>query len=599
MVLMPAAMGRARGAGSDGRKYHWRIHARDPAAIAELSRSAAISPVTAHLLLNRGISDPERARAFLDAKLGDLADPETIPGAVEAAERIVRAIRDDRKIVIYGDYDVDGVCGTSILWSCLKMAGASEVEYYIPHRVDEGYGVNADALRKLASEHKASLIVTVDCGISAVREAEIARELGVEYIVTDHHTIGLTLPRADAIVHPRLPGGLPASADLCGAGVAFKLAWQVSKSFGTGKRASPHMREFLMRSLGHVALATIADVMPLSDENRILVRRGLEGIGQNPTPGLRALLAVSGSLGKRRLTAGTVGFNLAPRINAAGRIERAMMAVELLTTDNQDRAAEIASELDRCNTDRKAVEIKIVEQARAMLEAQGGVKGRGAIVLAHREWHVGVIGIVASRMVDLHHRPTVILAIGDEHAQGSARSIPGFDLYEAIKDCSEGLLAFGGHPAAAGLKVTEELLPVFAQRFEERCRLALEAAPLERALEIDAEVPFGVLNTRVVEEIEKLEPHGLSNPRPLLLASNVRVEGSPRIVGEQKKHVQLRLGQDGIVFKAIAWGMADRGGELAVGTRCSVVFQPSINEWNGRREVQLEVRDFEVETEVD
>ena len=260
----------------------WRIRPHDPARIQSLSRAAGISPLVAQLLLNRGIEDPTRARAFLDARLGSLHDPELLPGAVDAAERIVRAIRDDRKIVIYGDYDVDGVCGTSILWACLRLAGAANVEYYIPHRVEEGYGVNAEALRKLAVENKASLIVTVDCGISAVREAELARELGVELIITDHHTIGWSLPPADAIVHPRLPGGHHAGADLCGAAVAFKLAWQVCKSFGDGKRASPQLREFLVGSLGLVALATIADMVPLSDENRVMVRHGLAGIAAGP-----------------------------------------------------------------------------------------------------------------------------------------------------------------------------------------------------------------------------------------------------------------------------------------------------------------------------
>jgi single-stranded-DNA-specific exonuclease len=573
----------------------WRLKPHDPARILGLSRAAGLSPLVAQLLINRGIDEPDQAVAFLDAKLGSLSDPELLPGAVVAAERIVGAIRDDRKIVVYGDYDVDGVCGTSILWTCLRLAGATDAEYYIPHRVDEGYGVNSEALRRLSAEHKARLIVTVDCGISAVREAELALELGVELIVTDHHTIGLTLPRAAAIVHPRMAGGVAGSADLCGAGVAFKLAWQVCKSFGDGKRASPHLRDFLVRSLGLVALATIADVVPISDENRILVRRGLAGIAQDPTVGLRALMEVSGALNKRRLTTGTVGFSLAPRINAAGRLDRAMMAVELLTTDDPRRAVEIATELDRCNAQRQEVERTILDEAQAIIKAEGGISGRGAIVLGRKHWHAGVIGIVAGRLAELYHRPAIILSIGEEMAQGSGRSIPGFDLYEAIKDCSEGLIGFGGHAAAAGLRLTEEHLPVFTERFEERCRLALAAEPHERGLVIDAEIPLGVLTLKVVEEIEKLEPHGISNPRPLLLASDVQVEGQPRPVGDQKKHLQLRLRQGGVVLKAIAWGMAEKGQALMPGTRCSVVFHPSINEWQSRRDVQLEIKDFELD----
>jgi single-stranded-DNA-specific exonuclease len=579
-------------------KAGWRIKPHDPTRILSLSRAAGIAPLVAQLLLNRGIEEPVRARAFLDARLGSLIDPESIPGAVVAAERIVRAIRDDDKIVIYGDYDVDGVCGTSILWECLKLAGATNVEYYIPHRVDEGYGVNGEALRKLAVERAAKVIVTVDCGISAVSEAELARELGLELIITDHHTIGLTLPRADAIVHPRLPGGNPAAADLCGAAVAFKLAWQICKSFGDGKRASPHLRAFLMNSLGLVCLATIADMVPLSDENRVIVRHGLGGISSGPSVGLRALMGVSGSLGKRRVTAGMVGFGIAPRINAAGRLEQAMMAVELLTTSDVARAEEIALLLDDCNKRRQALERQIFDDAKQMIEGDGGLAERRAIVLAREGWHVGVIGIVAGRVAEAFNRPTIIVSLGDALAQGSARSIPGFDLYEAIKDCSEDLVAFGGHSAAAGLKLRPDNFEVFARRFEERCRGALPAEILEREITIDAEVPLGVLSLGVVSEIEKLEPHGISNPRPVLLASGVEVAGEPRAVGERKNHLQLRLRQGDQVWKAIGWNMAEKAEGLRAGARCTIVFSPSINEWNERREVQLEIRDFSLEPEL-
>jgi single-stranded-DNA-specific exonuclease len=447
----------------------WRLKPHDRDRIEELSRRSSLPPLLAQLLLNRGISDPNRAIAYLDAKLGALTDPEQIPGAADAANLIVQAIRDGRKIVIYGDYDVDGVCGTSILWQCLQIAGAKDVGYYIPHRVEEGYGVNADALRALATEEKASLVVTVDCGISAVKEADLARELGLQFIITDHHTIGPELPRAHAIVHPRLDSPDAPCADHCGAAVAFKLAWQICKQFGDGKRASPQLRDYLMRSLGLVALATVADMVPLSDENRIIVRHGLAGIASSPSVGLRALMEVAGCLGKKRLSTATIGFGLAPRINAAGRLERARRAVEMLTTQDPDLASEIARELDSYNLRRQEVERRIVEEARAMVEAQGGVESRKSIVLAHKDWHAGVIGIVAGRLVEHYHRPTIILAIGEEVVQGSARSIPGFDLYSALAACSDGLIAFGGHPAAAGLKLTEAHLPVFAELFEARC----------------------------------------------------------------------------------------------------------------------------------
>jgi single-stranded-DNA-specific exonuclease len=575
----------------------WRLRPHDESMIRELSRRSGLSPLVAQVLLNRGIDDPVRAVSFLDAKMGSLHDPELLPGAVEAADRIVQAIRSGRKIIVYGDYDVDGVCGTSILWSCLKLAGSRESQYYIPHRVEEGYGVNAEALRRLAGENPSALIVTVDCGISAFREAELARELGIELIVTDHHTIGSGLPQAAVIVHPRLPGGSYPCGDLCGAGVAFKLAWQICKSFGDGKRASPHLRDYLVRAMGLVALATIADVVPLSDENRIMVRHGLAGITGEPTTGLRALMEVSGCLSRRRLNTGTVGFILAPRINAAGRLERAMMAVEMLTTDDATRAQQIALELDRCNTRRQEIERRMQDEARAMIEAGGGVADRRSIVLAGPGWHPGVIGIVAGRLAEIYHRPTVVLAQGDTIAQGSARSILGFDLYEALKDCAGPLLSFGGHAAAAGLKLASENIAAFARLFEERCRNTLTPEHLERVLHVDAEVPLGALSLRVVEELDRLEPYGVGNPKPLLVASRLQVVGSPRIVGEQKKHLQLRVRQGDHILRAIGWNMAERGQVLQAGCHCSLVFHPSINEWNNHREVQLEIRDFSLDVQ--
>lgn len=570
----------------------WRLRPHDTERTAALGREAGIPPLVAQLLLNRGIDEPTLAQAFLESRLGTLHDPQSLPGVVEAADRIIKAVQAQKKIVIYGDYDVDGVCGTSILWACLRLAGAKHVDYYIPHRVDEGYGVNAEALRRLASEARADLIVTVDCGISAVNEARLARELGLEFIVTDHHTIGHELPEADVVVHPRWAGSLYPFGDLCGAAVAFKLAWQIAKGFGDGKKASPQLRDFLVRSLGLVAMATVADVVPLNGENRVLVRHGLTGMFAEPTVGLRALMEVSGCLGKRKLTAGNIGFNLGPRINAAGRLERAMKAVEMLTTDDSVVAREIAEELDRCNRDRQELEHKIVAEAHQMITEQGGLGSRGAIVLGREGWHPGVIGIVASRLAEVYHRPAIVVALGAEVGQGSARSIPGLDLYQAILQCADGLLSFGGHAAAAGLRVPVTQFAQFAERFELHCRETLTSEQLRKALTIDAEVPLAMLTTRVVETLEMLEPHGIGNPRPLLLASGVRVLGEPRVVGERKNHLQLRLMQGSVVVKAIAWNMAERAKSLTANTLCSFVFHPSINEWNGRREVQLEVKDF-------
>ncbi len=374
---------------------HWSLRPHDPDRVSALSREAGLPPLVAHLLLNRGISDAPTAKLFLGARRDGLHDPGTLPGIQEAADRVVRAIRDGRKIVVYGDYDVDGVCGTTILWDCLRLAGAKDAEYYIPHRVEEGYGVNAEALRKLATEHRASMVITVDCGVSAVKEALLARELGIELIITDHHTPGASWPDASAVVHPLAPGGSYPFPDLCGAGVAFKLAWQVCKSFGDGKKASPHLREYLLKAINLVALATVADMVPLEGENRIFVRHGLRGLVADSSVGLKALLQVSGLLDKDRLNTGNLGFTVAPRINAAGRLEFAMKAVQLLTTDDAAEALELATLLDDCNRKRQDLERSFVAQAQRMIEESGGLGDRGAIVLGHPQWHPGVIGIVA------------------------------------------------------------------------------------------------------------------------------------------------------------------------------------------------------------
>ena len=571
----------------------WRLRPFDQSAVEGLGKAASIPPLIAHLLINRGMTTSEQARRFFDARLTALHDPETLPGAIEAAARIHSAILGGRKIVIYGDYDVDGVCGTSLLWSCLKLAGAKHVDYYIPHRVEEGYGLNGEALTYLAKERGAELVVTVDCGISAVKEALLARELGLELIITDHHHIGGTLPEADVLVHPRLPGSTYPFGDLCGCGVALKLAWQVAKGFGDGKKASPHLREFLMESIVLVALATVADVMPLHDENRLLVAHGLKTLAKSPTIGLKALLEVSGLHGSKTINAGHVGFKLAPRINAAGRLERAMIAVEMLTTDDTVLAGELASKLDECNTERQRVEKEITAEARQMVEEAGSIGDRGAFVIGREGWHSGVIGIVASRLVESYHRPTIVVALRDGHGQGSARSVPTFNLYDAIHACSEGLTGFGGHSAAAGLKLPSTLLPGFADRFDNHCRSTLTDDQKQKALWIDAEVALPQLDVKLVESIDAMEPHGIGNPKPIVQVSGVRIVGEPKPVGDGT-HLRFRIAQTGASVGCIAWKAAEKWKNLSPGTLCDLVGTPGINAFNGRREVQIEVKDLRV-----
>ncbi len=572
----------------------WKLKSFDQAQIQRLSREAAIHPLIAQLLWNRGIKSAVDVKRYMEVRRDGLHDPATLPGVLQAANLLTRAIQNRRKIIVYGDYDVDGVCGTSILWECLRLAGAHQPEYYIPHRVEEGYGLNSDSLRRLAQERGASLIVTVDCGVTAVVEARLARSLGVELIITDHHTPGPDWPDADAVVHPRAPGGSYPFGELCGAGVAFKLAWQICKEMSDGQKASPQLREYLIQAMNLVALATVADVVPLEDENRIFVRHGLRGLVAKPSVGLRELMVLSGCAGRESLTTGTIGFGLAPRINAAGRMERAMAAVELLTTTDPHRAADLAQSLELCNKQRQEMEQTIVSHAHAMIKDQGGVGDRGAIVLGHPSWHPGVIGIVASRLVDAYHRPTIIVALKGETGQGSCRSVPGFDLHNALSACASGLTSFGGHKAAAGLKLKADSLGAFAEQFDSHCRETLTPEQRIKTLQIDAQIPLGLLTYQMVRSIESLEPFGPANPRPVLIAEPVRVATEPKTVGAAGVHVQIKFEQGGSVFSAIGWNMASRLTELKPGSICAIAFFPTIDTWRERREIKLELKDLRI-----
>jgi single-stranded-DNA-specific exonuclease len=335
--------------------------------------------------------------------------------------------------------------------------------------------------------------------------------------------------------------------------------------------------------------------MPLEGENRIFVKHGLRGIAADPSVGLRALMEVAGVLGRDKLNSGVIGFNLAPRINAAGRMERAMAAVEMLITTDEARARELAQSLNECNARRQEVERRMVAEAHRLIQDQGGSTDLGAIVLGSADWHTGVVGIVAGRIAETYHRPTIILAVSDRLAQGSARSIPGFHLVDAIRAGGDGLLiGFGGHAAAAGLKLHPDNLPAFTERFNDHCRAALTTEQLRKDLWIDAEVRLAELTTKVVQDLERLEPFGMGNPRPVLSADRVRIVGDPRYVGADQQHIQLKFSQGTTATKAIGFRMASRLRDVKPGTLCSVAFHPSINEWNGRREVQLELKDVQI-----
>ena len=554
----------------------------------DLARQLHTTPLVAQVLHNRGHDDIKVARAFMDPQLTALHDPTLLAGAERAAKRIAKAIADHEKIVIYGDYDVDGITGVAILHACLAMLGA-EAHFYVPHRLDEGYGVNAEAVQALCDDG-AELIVTVDCGISAIGPIAAAADAGVEVIVTDHHAPGPELPDAVAVVHPRLDGRYP-NPHLCGAGVAFKLAWQVAREVRGEARVDEAMRTFLVEATALAAMGTIADVVPLVGENRVLAAFGLRGLSATRHAGLAALLASSGLSGQA-VDATGVGFRLAPRLNAAGRMGHAREAVELLTNPTPERAAEIARSLDKQNTKRQEVDLAITDEAAEMVVAAGlDSPQTHAIVLGSETWHGGVIGIVASRLVERFARPAVLVSFTGGVGHGSGRSVPGVNLFEAISACAEHLVGFGGHAMAAGVRIEQANLPAFAQALDAYVRDHRSDTPGQVVLDVDAEATLADLSYPAVAHLEKLAPFGQGNPPAVIVVRGCKLVGPPRRMGRNGQTVSMILSQGAATVRAVGFAMGDLADALVGINTVDVAGQPQLNTYNGRTTVQLLLRD--------
>jgi single-stranded-DNA-specific exonuclease len=572
----------------------WRIANYDSARVAALGQAAGVPAVVAQLLISRGICDVDGVRQFLDVRLSGLRDPEELPGAVRAAEILHQAVRAGRKITVYGDYDADGMTSTAILLLCLRLLGA-KADFYIPNRIDEGYGLNSEALRTIAGQG-GDVVVTVDCGITSIAEAETARELGLTLIITDHHRGVEELPRAAAIVHPGLPGSAYPFAGLCGAAVALKVAWALCQQASEAKRVGEAMRMYLMRAVGLAAIGTIADVVPLVDENRILVRHGLNCLRHYPTPGLVALEKVTG-LGKNpAIDCEDVAFTIAPRLNAAGRLGQASLAVELLTTEDLERATKLAEFIHGLNEQRQTLERSVYRAAHKLAEETCDPRGSAALVLAGRGWHPGVIGIVAGRLAEHYHRPTVLISLdelGAKPGMGSGRSVAGFNLHAALAACGEHLVAHGGHEAAAGLTIVEAAVEPFRLAFCEYAEQAISHDERIAELFVDAETPFAALTHQTVRQIESLSPFGHGNERPILCTSDVRLAEPPRRIGSTGRHLALRFEQHGVALRAVAFGGADWEEALnGAGGPLAVAFRPVINNFRGRQTVEMQLTDW-------
>ncbi|MEM0925786.1 MAG: single-stranded-DNA-specific exonuclease RecJ [Planctomycetota bacterium] len=576
-------------------KRKWRIVPHDAGRVQQLVRGSGLPPVVAQLLVSRGVYDSVAADSFLSTKLTGLRDPQLLPGVPEATRKIIAAIEEQIPIVIYGDYDCDGMTGTAILYNTLKLLRA-DVSYHIPNRLEEGYGLNRDALIKLADRGK-RMVISVDCGITSVACAELCRELGVQLIITDHHTLDEQLPDADAIVHPRLPGSTYAFGDLCGAGVAFKLAWSLCQSASGAKKVSEPMRRLLMQSLALAAIGTVADVVPLVDENRILVAHGLRMLSSEPLLGLSELMKVAKLTETATLNTESISFNLAPRLNASGRLGQAQLGVELLTTTSEERAKSLAEYIDQLNKNRDSLQRSVMLAAQKQIKERFDAEQDAALVLAGVGWHQGVIGVVAGRLSDRYAKPVIILSMdasGKSEAVGSGRvGGTSINLHAALSECSHRLVRFGGHRAAAGLTIDERQIDDFRLEFCDAVNEQMTASSFDPEIVIDAEAPLGQLNLHTVKQIETMEPFGAGNPRPTLLCHNVTLAEPARRMGSGDRHLTVRLDQGGKVVRGVAFGAGDWCDEL---NQCDepiqIAYRPVINEFQGYRRVEIHLVDW-------
>ena len=553
-------------------------------SIAALEEALKLPAPLCRLLHRRGFSEIDQAKLYLKPRIEQLLDPFTLAGMEAAVERLERALQNNEIILIHGDYDVDGICAAVLFTRVLRKLGG-QVEAFVPHRRHDGYDLTQAGVRA-AARAGATLIVTGDCGIVAHDAIETAGQLGIDVIVTDHHTPGDLLPPAVAVVNPNQPGCAYTNKALCGAAVAFKLCQAL-----WSRRGLP--AEELWYYLDLVAVATIADLAPLSGENRVIAKYGLKLLAQSRNIGMRALIRTAGLADLDQLSAGQVSHVLAPRINAVGRMSEASKGVRLLLEEEEARAAELAATLESENRTRQAVDRETLAQALEQLESTYDPSRDYAIVLGGEGWHPGVIGIVASRVVERLHRPTILFAIDRRSplARGSARSIPGFHLYDAIKECGHLLERFGGHKHAAGMDIRPERIEEFREAFQQVARSRLSPEDLIPEVDYDLEVKLGDATHKMTQLMRHFGPFGIGNPAPVFVARAVRVSGTPREVGEG--HVKVELVQDSATLSAIGFGMAERLREVDhAQTAIDIAFQLQENYWNGRVELQMRLVDF-------
>ncbi len=556
--------------------YNWLpTEVPDERAVIHLAGQLSVLPVVARLLVERGLDSPERAKQFFYSTLQDQHDPFLMSDMGKAVERIVMALERNERTLVYGDYDVDGTTGAALLYMFFRKLGA-DVEYYIPDRLKEGYGISTIGV-DFACAGKYSLMISVDCGVAASKEIAYASSKGIDTVICDHHEVDVC-PDAVAVLDPIKPGCNYPFKYLSGCGVAYKFAKAVSIKLGKGNLPDEYV--------DLVAIAAAADVVPLVGENRIFVQEGFKAIAQHPRAGVNALLR-SSHVDHTRLTTGQVSFNIAPRINSVGRLGDAKRAVELLITDNEDVAAEFAQVLESENTHRRVLDERTFNEAKDLADSLMAGGQRNSLVLHSDSWHPGVIGIVASRIVETFYKPTIMLATVDGITRGSARSVVGYDIFNAIKDCSDLLIQFGGHKVAAGLALQPENLDRFMAKFEEVVTRTITEEMKTPVISIDADLDLRDVSRDFVKTLKMFEPFGPHNSKPVFRSSNVLLTES-RIVGNS--HLKMKLRMNGVTFDAIKF----RNGEKTVkpGTMLDIVYSVDENHYAGNVYYQLQLKDF-------
>ena len=564
----------------------WNILAADDQIVNELHRSLSINKALCNILANRGVHNFQEAKDYFRPQLSQLHDPFLMKDMEKAVQRILRAISNHEKILVFGDYDVDGTTSVALMFRFLKKIYTEErIEFYIPHRYREGYGVSRQGI-DYACDNGFQLIISLDCGIKSVDLIGYACSRNVDFIVCDHHLPDADLPPAVAILNAKQKDCSYPYKELCGCGVGFKLITALSQRLGLPEKEYLCYLDLVVTAIG-------ADIVPMTGENRILAYYGLQKLNDDPCAGIKALKELSSQLTHFSIT--NVVFMIAPRVNAAGRMDDARKAVQLFIEDDLENAKTLAQMLHSDNTERKDADNSITEEALAMIEADVNMLNRKTTVVFQKHWHKGVVGIVASRLIEHYHRPTVVLSLGDSVAGGSARSVPGFNLYEAIHACREHLLGYGGHFAAAGMTMLPESISAFSEKFEQVVNETIDPELLIPELVIDTEITFENVNLKFYSIVMQMEPYGPLNLRPVFITRNVTDCGT-RIVKE--KHVRFQLKNEGIILTGIGFNLRDKFEVMLQNKPIDVAYTLDENEWNGNTSLQLKVIDIRLSDSV-